>query len=162
MSRPLRTLGGGPPLTEQDVRRFERKYGFALPPAYRTFLLQGNGGRPERDVFPIQGLEGNPEGRIQLFFDLGGAIESCTLNWNLELFRERIPEDMIPIATTEGADFLCLAVSGDRAGAVFYYDGYSGWGQPNEVSRLQLLPLARSFGQFVEGLYRADDSPPFE
>jgi hypothetical protein len=117
---------GGPPLRDADVDAFEAKYGLELPSSFRAFLLATNGGRPERDLFALRGLPGNPVGRIHFFFGLNDAVESCNLDWNLDVFQDRIPAGLIPIATTEGADKVCLSVDGMNIGRVFYWDAHAG------------------------------------
>lgn len=153
MAALLRTFEGGPPLNEEDVRSFERKSGLALPASYKEFLLATNGGRPERDLFMLNGLEGNPLGRIHIFYGLNDPIPSCNLDWNLEVFRERIPVNLLPIATTEGADKICLLVAGDRPGAIFYWDGHARTGERN------LYFLANDFASFLSSLQADEVSP---
>ncbi|WP_338266122.1 SMI1/KNR4 family protein [Corallococcus caeni] len=125
MARFVRTTEMGPLLSEADLAAFEQRYALKLPVPLREFLLTTNGGRPERDLFKLQGVPGNPFGRIHFFFGLNDPIESCNLDWNLEVFRDRLPQGMLPIATTEGADKICLAVSGAGTGRVFYWDAHA-------------------------------------
>ncbi|MBN1208977.1 MAG: SMI1/KNR4 family protein [Myxococcaceae bacterium] len=153
MDAALRTFEGGPPLHEEELTSFEREHGLCLPAAYREFLLATNGGRPERDLLTIPGLEGNPVGRIHVFFGLKDPVESCNLDWNLTVFRDRIPASQLPIATTEGVDKICLSVAGARAGAIFYWDGYAGEGERN------LYYLADDFASFIASLQRDELSP---
>ncbi len=39
MVTSLRTFEGGPPLHEEELRAFEKKYGLSFPAAYAEFLL---------------------------------------------------------------------------------------------------------------------------
>jgi hypothetical protein len=149
----LRTLEGGPLLEEKDIRSFERTHGLALPAFYKEFLLATNGGRPERDLFAINGLEGNPLGRIHIFFGLNDPIVSCNLDWNLDVFGARIPTGLLPIATTEGADKICLSVGGKQTGAIFYWDGHARAGERD------LYFLADDFSSFVSSLHVDEISP---
>ncbi|MCP3167405.1 SMI1/KNR4 family protein [Myxococcus qinghaiensis] len=153
MEHLVQTVEGGPPLSEEEVRLFEMRHGLGLPGQYRQFLLSMNGGRPERDLFTIDGLPGNPIGRIHLFFGLNDPIESCNLDWNLGVFAGRVPEWLIPIATTEGADKICLATAGDRVGGVFYWDAHA---HPGAKS---IYLLADGFGAFVSSLQSDELSP---
>jgi hypothetical protein len=153
MGAALRTFEGGPPLTEEDLHSFEKGLGVTLPTAYKAFLLATNGGRPERDLFPIHGLEDNPLGRIHVFFGLKDSVESCNLDWNLDVFRDRLPAGLLPIATTEGTDKICLAVAGEQSGRVFYWDGHARAGSPN------LYSLADDWTSFIASL-RADELSP--
>lgn len=149
----LQTLEGGPPLDEEDVRSFEWSHGLALPASYKEFLLATNGGRPERDLFTITGFEGNSFGRIHIFFGLNDPVVSCNLDWNIDVFRERIPVGLLPIATTEGVDKICLRVAGGRTGAIFYWDGHARAGERN------LYFLADDFASFVSSLHADEVSP---
>ncbi|NOJ97730.1 SMI1/KNR4 family protein [Corallococcus coralloides] len=117
----MRTTESGPLLSNADLDAFEQRFELALPLPLREFLLATHGGRPERDLFKLQGLPGNPIGRIHFFFGLNDPVESCNLDWNLEVFRDRIPPGLLPIATTEGADKVCLSVTGQ----VFYWDAHA-------------------------------------
>jgi SMI1/KNR4 family protein SUKH-1 len=143
----LKTFEGGPPLQEEDIRSFERKHGLALPAAYKEFLLAANGGRPERDLFTIHGLEGNSFGRIHVFFGLNDPVTSCNLDWNRDVLGDRIPADLLPIATTEGVGKICLCVAGSRTGELFYWDGHARAGEHN------LYFLADDFASFISSLY---------
>jgi prepilin-type processing-associated H-X9-DG protein len=153
MATLLQTFEGGPPLNEEDIRSFERKHGLALPPDYKEFLLATNGGRPERDLFTIKGLEGDSLGRIHIFFCLNDPIASCNLDWNLSVFRERLPAELLAIATTEGTDKICLGVAGGRTGTIVYWDGHARTGERN------LYFLADAFSSFISSL-RADEVSP--
>jgi hypothetical protein len=116
-------------------------------------LLATNGGRPERDLFKIRGLKNDAPGRIHLFFGLNDPVASCNLDWNLDVFRDRIPADLLPIATTEGADKICLRVAGERTGAIFFWDGHARAGERN------LYVLAEDFASFVASLHADELSP---
>jgi hypothetical protein len=144
---------GGPPLNEEDVRSFEGKSGLTLPASYKEFLLATNGGRPERDLFALHGLEGNSFARVHMFFGLNDPVTSCNLDWNLDVFGERIPANLLPIATTEGTDKVCICVSGDRAGAVFYWDGHARAGESS------LYLLTDDFASFISSLHADEVSP---
>lgn len=153
MAASLRTWEGGPPLTPEALRSFEKKHGVALPASYREFLLATNGGRPERDLLTVQGFEGNAPSRIHLFFGLNDPVESCNLDWNLEVFGDRIPAGLLPVGTTEGVDKICLFVQGEQAGAVVYWDGHAREGERN------LYFLAEDFASFLSSLHADDLSP---
>ncbi|WP_342379796.1 SMI1/KNR4 family protein [Myxococcus stipitatus] len=153
MRHLVQTIEAGPSLSEDEVRRFETGHGLVLPGAFREFLLAMNGGRPVRDVFRLEGLPGNPFGRIHLFFGLNDPIESCNLDWNLQVFGERIPAGLLPIATTEGADKVCLAMAGDDSGSVFYWDAHA------QAGAKRTYLLSRDFGAFVSSLHADELSP---
>ena len=150
----MRTFGGGPRITENDIADFERRQNIVLPSSYRSFLLQSNGGRPERDLFLIPGFPEGPDGRIHFFFDINGSMGCYNLDFNREWFSDRIPDHLLPIATTEGADIICMSLAPDALGAVYYWDGV-------HISPTygMLYLVANSFEEFLEQLYRDEDSP---
>ncbi|MBZ4375411.1 SMI1/KNR4 family protein [Corallococcus sp. AS-1-6] len=149
MAQRMRTTEGGPPLSNAELDSFEHRYGLRLPPPLRDFLLATNGGRPERDLFKLQGVPGNPFGRIHFFFGLNDPVESCNLDWNLEVFRDRLPPGLLPIATTEGADKVCLSVTGQ----VLYWDAHA---RPGTAS---VHLLAEDLDSFLSALQSDALSP---
>lgn len=153
MVASLRTVEGGPPLHEEALRAFETAHGLSLPAPYKAFLLATSGGRPERDLVAIEGFEGDGVGRIHVFFGLNDPIESCNLDWNLSVFRDRLPAGLLPIATTEGVDKICLSVVGGQEGAIFYWDGHA------RVGERSLYLLAPDFSSFIASLQRDELSP---
>ncbi len=104
----VQTTEGAPPTTADAIAEFEGRQRLALPEPYKAFLLARNGGRPERDLFEVPNSQGSPVARIHFFFGLGDTEESCDLDWNHEVFSDRISAECLPIATTEGADKICL------------------------------------------------------
>lgn len=63
----------GPVVGEAEVAAFEERCGFPLPPDYRRFLLEQNGG--ERPLPPQPPEEGEDDGSQQVvrFFSIGAA-----------------------------------------------------------------------------------------
>lgn len=148
----LTTRNGGPLVTEEQVRLFEQANSLSLPAAYRSFLMARNGGRPERDVFCVPGCKGSPTARLHFLFGIGHPIRSYDLHWNLVVFGDRIPGELLPIGTTEGADLLCLGVKDSRAGQVVFWDGYQETGN-------RFYSVAPSIDEFF-GLLSVDSDSP--
>jgi hypothetical protein len=143
----LRTRESAIAATPTSVESFERRFGVALPHTYREFLMTANGGRPESDLVAVPGCVGSPYARIHFFFGIGHPLECYDLAWNVEHASD-LPPGLLPIATTEGADMLCLTPSG----SVVFWDGYE-----NAV-----YLVAESFEGFLRQLYRDDFSPSIE
>jgi hypothetical protein len=153
----LRTIETGPPIEESALEKLEAELGVELPGAYRTFLKRSSGGRPERDVFPIHDFPGNPEGRIHFFFSIDHPFECYRLGWNRDVFSDRIPPELLPIATTEGEDQVCLGISGEARGRVIYW-----YGVEYDDRAERFYPIADSFEQFLNELHRDEYSPEIE
>jgi hypothetical protein len=144
----LRTKEGGPPISEEDVADLERRRGIQLPDDYRRFVLTWNGGRPERDLVSVPGCQASPFARIHFFFGIRDPVESCNIDWNVEWFGDRLGAGLLPIATTEGVDKICMSVN---SGEIIFWDGYK------DVR----YPIAPNFKDFIAQLFRDEGSPRF-
>lgn len=147
----MRTTEAGPLITEKDVTQFENRYGISLPLQYREFLLQTNGGRPERDMFPVPGFQANPAARVHFFLGLKDPVVSCNLDWNRDIFADRIPAHLLVIASTEGADMICMSLASHTLSSIYYWDGYE-----TSPTYGHLYLVANSFEEFLERLYQEE------
>lgn len=152
----MKTTKGGPPITDDDINEFEKKYKLSLPPPYREFLLRTNGGCPERDAFRIPGFHASPSS-VQVFLGLKTEISSCRLDETREALSDRIPDHLLVIASTGLADEICISMAPETYGSVYYWDGV-------HISPTygELFWVADSFDVFLEQLYRDEDSPKIE
>lgn len=148
----IRTKEAGPPIAEVDIAAFERKYALALPPAYRRFLLESNGGRPERDLCPVPNFPPEPVARIEFFFGIGHPIKTCDLAWNRGVYS---PPDFVVIAYTASGDTFCVGLSEEYYDQVFFWDYYG------DLEH-RLHRVANSFEEFLNGLTRDEHSPKME
>src|SRR5262249_6098169 len=105
-------LDTGPPLTDARIDRLERELGIKLPEGYRSFLRRYNGGRPNPEFFPIQGLENNPFGGIHHFLGIDIPVESSCIDWNYRILKGRIPRELLPIAGDHMGNAICLSLRG--------------------------------------------------
>jgi len=119
----MEIVEAGEAVTPEEVEAFEKKLGHPLPSAYRDFLLAHNGGRPIPSVIDIDDC---PSGAsdVQVFLGLTGQFESETLEWSWDVFRERIPERLLPIADDSFGNLFCLSLTGNDAGQVLFLDRY--------------------------------------
>ncbi len=142
----------GRQLSETDIEDVEAQLGFKLPPNYRAFLKKYNGGRPEPALFPIEGMDKNPEGDIQVFFGGDREIESSNLVWNAEASSGRMPANLLPIACNGCGGLICLSLWGDDAGSVLFWDYYNEQLGPNPGYE-NIYRIADSFEAFLESLH---------
>jgi len=138
-----------PEISEEDLRLLEAEIPVTLPQDYRQFLLEHNGGRPEPDSYPLQGLAKNPYGAIQLFFGIGNPVETSSILWNYRVMEGRIPPNLFPIACDNSGDLLCLSLYGDDAGSVVFWDYYAEH-YPPTYDNVYRVPGADSFSAFIE------------
>jgi hypothetical protein len=140
-----------PPVDREAIRLFAGKRLLNLPGAYVDFLANSNGGRPRPAHFPRAGLRDNPSGRIQVFFGLYAAIATSDLDLVLDDLPPTVPKELLPIACTEGYDFICLDMRKSPA-AVMYWNKRAFWG--NEIWReSHLYNIAPNFEDFLDALH---------
>ena len=136
--------------SEVSIEGFEAKLGYSLPMTYRNFLLNCNGGRPDRGIFPILGMDKNPYGRVHFFY----GVDASSLNYDIEeiykWFKGGLPEGVIAIGCTEGSDYICLD---QRNGSdrVAYWDNRPFWGT-GIWREADLYQIADTFSEFLATL----------
>ena len=138
-------------LDEHQLRSFANRHGLKLPKEYESFLLSTNGGQPVPAGFPIAGFPNNPVGAVQAFFGLGAGIASEDLEKNLLELQPAVPKGILPIAATEGDDFLLLDLRKSHAPVIFW-DRKPFWGS-NLWNESDLYPVAGNFISFLRSLH---------
>jgi hypothetical protein len=139
------------PVGEEGLESFERRHDLKLPGSYRVFLMQINGGRPVPPLFPIEGFPNNPEGGIQAFFGLAAAIATEDLDLVLADIKGNVPRGILPIACTDGDDFVVLDLREAGVPAKFW-DRRPFWGA-NIWNERDLYPVAKSFDALLASLH---------
>ena len=137
-------------VSEFELRSFAKRHGIKLPKPYEEFLLNTNGGQPVPSVFPIIGLENNPKGVIQAFFALKASIETEDLETNLSGLEGSVPRGVLPVATTDGNDWIILDLRKPHA-PVFFWDRKPFWGN-NVWNEDDLHFVASSFDSLLSSL----------
>lgn len=141
-------------LTKLDVYRLEEKLGINLPVEYKNFLLLHNGGHPEKDCYPAinTSLNGADIAWFYAFYD--GEYENLLKEYSR--FKDMVPEDFIPVARGSGGNEICLGVSGNVFGKVYFF--IRNWelyenGQPVPDD---MYTIANNFTDFINSLYSFD------
>jgi len=145
------------PISRNDIAQLESEIGIRLPEEYAEFLLRHPVG-PVR--FGKNGVFCRNENGERLYLDTfysitdGGACPGRDLR--TAFGDEMIPPHLLPIIDNAIGDHVCIAVAGDRRGAVFswqheLYDYHGGrpWLQPWELAVAEVAP---SFSAFLESL----------
>jgi hypothetical protein len=143
----------GPSISDQDLAALERELGVRLPDDYREFMLVHNGGRPEPADFPIPG-EPVPDSwsTLQFFLSLNGQEYYTDLGWHLDMFRDRVPAELLPIAYDPGGNLVCLGIRGEHRGTVFFWDHELEAEEDKEPDYRNLSFVAESFTAFLQSL----------
>jgi cell wall assembly regulator SMI1 len=148
----LQILQPGPPITEQDVLRLEQELGASFPEDYRAFLLAHNGGYPEPGDFDIPG-ESVPESgsTVDWFLTLEAGAHN-DLRHELDVYRGRVPPSLLPIAFDPGGNLICLGLSGEHRGVVYFWDHELEAEEDEEADFRNVYFVADSFSRFLDSL----------
>jgi cell wall assembly regulator SMI1 len=100
------------PASEESIQRLERQIGRPLPPGYREFLRQHDGGP----------LDLNDKA-VNEIFGLGDDVPDFANMWNqLETYRDRVPEWLLPVANDSFGNLFALALRQEDHGSVWFWD----------------------------------------
>jgi SMI1 / KNR4 family (SUKH-1) len=110
------------------IARLEQKFGCALPDSYRRFLIEFNGGKPERRVFTF--IERGRESVAAIrYFYADCDSRAYSIEEKLRIYSGRIPEGYLPIACDSFGNLLLLSVSAQHHGEIYF------WNHERELSR---------------------------
>jgi len=101
-----------PPASEASIRRLEQRIGQPLPPAYREFLRQRDGG-------PVE-----PNNRaVDEIFGLGDEVPDFASIWSaLDRYRCRVPAWLLPVANDAFGNLYGLSLRDEDRGTVWFWD----------------------------------------
>lgn len=165
------------PLSGSEIDALEKVLHASLPMFYRRFLETYGATAFGKyvDFSPAQGLPENVsssgKGHFGFFY---GALsqqydDSFSLEWNIAVYRERMPESIIPIGGDGSGDQICLGISGAQAGKIFYWDHNNEWDEEDYLDDGEPVPpdlkfqnvhlVANSFDDFLLRLEISDADP---
>jgi hypothetical protein len=87
---------------------------------------------------------------------LGSKIKSSNIDWNYEIFRNRVPDGYLPIAGDGSGNILFIALSSCRnsdEGAILFWDHEFEHSPP---TLRNMYPAARSFDDLLSKLHQCD------
>ncbi|MBA2937246.1 SMI1/KNR4 family protein [Paenibacillus sp. CGMCC 1.16610] len=129
----------------------EQKYDFHLPQDYKEFLLTYGRINYNHEI-SYSKLANIPKhverGRMGYFYNLQN--DNNDLITNIECYLGRMPESMIPFAEVTGGDQLCIGVTDDVRGTIYFWDHDQEHFAPSEVELWNNVYLiANSFSEFI-------------
>jgi hypothetical protein len=139
------------PVSEIEIERIERRWGFIFPEEYKSFLLKHNGGFP-----PI----------LNMFKFEDGDYGDSLVDWFLAIYdgkhdnfehyyevykvkEQRLLENLVAIAHDPGGNLICLSVVGEDRGAVYFWDHEK---EEDVATSRNVRLIAPSFNEFLEKL----------
>jgi hypothetical protein len=94
---------------ESDITEFELKYQFTLPPSYKKFILNFNGGSFRNVVVSF----GNGKSDMLTYLHgINATFEDAELGEDLDLFTNNSPPSILPIGGTGFGTLILLDVEG--------------------------------------------------
>ena len=102
---------------EVRFKTFCKKNSFELPIAYVDYLAEYNDGELESNVVEIE----NNEINVRFFYGTSGN-EYTDIIAVYDEYKERLPEKCIPIADPDFGNLVCMSLSDDTYGNIYFWD----------------------------------------
>lgn len=136
--------------SEEEVRSFERKHKFSLPPDYKEFLLEKNGGVPDKSLIDVPSLG---ERVVRRCFALKGAASSYTLDYIISVYKGRVPTGMLPIGDDPAGNLFLIELSeGEDYGRIYFWDHEQEADMESQPYRKNIYKIAANFAFFLQSL----------
>lgn len=137
----------GPATNEDMLAAIESRLAAKLPPAYRKFLLQNNGGYSHVYSVPYidQYLKSEQIADIFHWMSAGTTKHrdgSLGIEEGLKNMSDLLPKGVVPIAAEDGGDPIVMSLRREDYGSIYYFSGES----PLDKA---MNKLASSFEEFI-------------
>lgn len=130
------------------IEAFMQRFDLVLPGSYIKFLMETNGGRPVEPTFPVSGSQSSSLESVHFFFGLAPDYEGYDLTGKMSFFENKIPRNVVPIASTDTGDYICLDIKNQGERVVFWNQAYF-W-STGEWRESDLYFIAGSFEEFLK------------
>lgn len=151
----------GDKLNSRDLEGAENELGYALPKAYKDFLLKYNGGVPVESYIDFEAEKLKlPGDEVKKFYGLGVKPVNDIVHKMKEI-GYNLPKGFIFIANTHGGNFFLLSLRDDSFGQVFYkdheFEDKSPFDPSNNILPESIVKISNSFDDFLVRLYEDDE-----
>ena len=136
-----------PPASTHLVARLERHVRRALPPAYRDYLLEQDGGR----------LCDNSEA-IKQILGLGDLPEFASLWHKLDVYADRVPYWLLPVATDEFGNLFAVSLRDEDNGSVWFWDHEQEADEDEPPTEDNIKLMAPDWPTFLASLQPVDEA----
>ena len=144
----------GKRLAEAEARLAD--IGTRIPPSYRAFLAEQDGGKPVRRAFSFRQHDREQHDLVRLFFGIAESPNGDLVS-EADAVRDRLPADVLAIATDNFDNLIVLDGRDGRDGPVLFWDHEF---QSDPPSEDDLFWVAPDLATFLAGLEEdADDEP---
>jgi len=146
-----------PTLTDDTLKAVEKKCAFQLPDDYRKFLLENNGGFPSPDCVTFTEASRKTASDVFCYFAISDKRAWASMEWHLDTFARRLPRNTVPIARDSCGNLWLLAVGGEKAGSIYFWD-HGSYATFDETDLVNWPCVAVSFREFRDSLASYDAS----
>jgi len=147
-------VGAVLPVDEEELLGVERRTGVTIPPEYREFILSHNGGSPVPADFLIYDRDGKvvDEDTVQGFYGVKTGVTYNDIERTYGMFLGRMPSTLLPIAEDPGGNQICICVSGEDIGKMFFWDHEKEVEEGETPTYDNVSFLANSLHEFLDAL----------
>jgi len=137
-----------------SLEALQQKYDVKLPSDYIEFLKIYNGVILKVKEFFISDDQGSST--LDILYGLADTaqFEHLDLGRKWRKTRASMPDDIFPIGSDPGGNYVCICLEGEDYGKIFFYDheepNEDENGQPNHQN---LYPIGDSFSYFMASLH---------
>ncbi|WP_196812481.1 MULTISPECIES: SMI1/KNR4 family protein [unclassified Pseudoalteromonas] len=148
-------------LSAEDIKNAEEELSLKLPEPYKFFLLQNNGGVPEKCAIDFQAKKLRLQGDdIKFFFSIGGRVTN-DIKYKNKPMNNLLPQGLIYIANTHSSNFIILSTREDSYGQIFYkdheFEDQTPFDPINNKLPESIVKIADDFDEFIAKLYDPDE-----
>jgi hypothetical protein len=150
-----------PPVSTETLAEAEARLaelGMRIPPSYKAFLAEQDGGKPVRNAFSFQQHEQQQDDLIRLFYGIA-ASPNGDLVARAATARDSLPAGVLPIAADSFGNLVLLDGRNDGDGPVLFWDHEFESDPPDEDD---LFWVAPDLATFLADLTEDPDSAPVE
>lgn len=136
-----------PSINENELLAQEKYFKCQFPEDYKKFLLDYNGGTPDKTLIYFE----SDEGVITYFLGICNDSIYGIRNIN-NRFINRIPTNTLPIARDPGGNLFLMSIRGDDYGSVYFWDHEEEVYEDEEPDYSNMTLVAKSFTELVNNL----------
>ena len=154
----IEILDERPPVSAEALAEAEARLagiGTRIPPSYRAFLAEQDGGEPVRCVFSFQQHDREQNDLVRLFYGIAESPNGDLVS-EADAVRDRLPGDVLAIAEDNFGNLVVLDGRDGRDGPVLFWDHEF---QSDPPSEDDLFWVAPDLQTFLDGLEEDTDEP---
>lgn len=139
------------PILIDELNIQEKKLGFIFPEDYKDFLLNYNGGKPEKNACIFPNGDAGYGTLVDCLFGFCDD-EYISVVENYFDYKNRIPSNTFPIGEDPGGNLLLISIRGDDYGSIYFWDHNLEAGMGEEPDYSNMTFVAHSFDEFINNL----------